>query len=66
MDAEAEIRPVERERYRRSVAGIPGMIVALVSAPASKHSTVAATVSSERPKSSAFRMSWSPDGQEKA
>src|SRR5207248_1976681 len=37
-------------------AGMVGMIVALVSAPRSKHSMVARTVSSSCPKSSALRM----------
>jgi hypothetical protein len=37
------------------VAGIPAISDALVSVPASKHPIVALTVSSEKPKSSAFR-----------
>ena len=53
VHAEVELGVRPGELCRLSVAGIPGMIEALVSAPCSKHSIVARTVSSEVPKSSA-------------
>ena len=54
VDAEAEVGGLRAYSTAASVAGMFAMIDAPVSAPRSKHSIVASTVSSEPPKSSAF------------
>ena len=55
MNAKAELRIARANSMARAVAGMAGIMVALVSPPRSKHSTVPRSVSSDMPKSSAVR-----------